>query len=193
MTFALIVASPVIVAKPKPRSLPCRTPRSRCRCAPPSGPNSGNGVAPPRPDDAEHHDCGDRQRRRQTLEPFRHRFPPRDFGPSLARLVRKCSADRRLLSRNRLGEPRCGVGDLRRLDPVGVVQFVVLDVHAALLEQVPSPVREADLHDRVAAPVGDEDSRRRGSSGCQPSTTGTKPEKARIPAGAGRSGPSPSA
>jgi hypothetical protein len=43
---------------------------------------------------------------------------------------------------------------------VGVVRFVVLDVHAALLEQVPSPVREADLHDRVAAPVGDEDSRR---------------------------------
>ena len=30
------------------------------------------------------------------------------------------------------------------------------------------------------------------SSGCQPSTVGTKPEKARIPAGAGRPGPSPS-
>ena len=32
----------------------------------------------------------------------------------------------------------------------------------------------------------------RGTSGCQPSTVGMKPLKARIPAGAGRSGPSPS-
>ena len=45
------------------------------------------------------------------------------------------------------------------------------------------------------AAVGDERAqagRGRRASGCQPSTIGTKPENARIPAGAGRSGPRPS-
>ena len=66
---------------------------------------------------------------------------------------------------------------------------------AAGLEQLARAPRERDVHDRVVAAVGDERARvrRSASEGCQPSTVGTKPEKARMPAGAGRSGPSPSA
>ena len=53
--------------------------------------------------------------------------------------------------------------------------------------------REPDVDHRIARPVGDEHAHRLrlARSGCQPATVGMKPEKARMPAGAGRSAPRP--
>jgi hypothetical protein len=63
-----------------------------------------------------------------------------------------------------------------RVDVVAGVGLVVLDVEPTRLEQLPGTPCEVDGHDRVAAAVRDEDARARGG-----------------PAGAGRSGPRPSA
>ncbi len=80
------------------------------------------------------------------------------------------------------------------VDLVGDVGLVVLDVEAARLEQLPRTPREADLHDRIGAPVRNEHARVASRERRLPvGDTGTKPENARIPAGAGRSSPSPSA
>ena len=83
--------------------------------------------------------------------------------------------------------------DVRRVDVVGGVGLVVFDVEPARLEQLAGAAGEADLHDRVARPCAMKTRFRPAArSGSQPSTVGTKPEKARMPAGAGRSAPSPS-
>ena len=72
------------------------------------------------------------------------------------------------------------------------IGLAVLDREPTRLEQLAGPVGELDLDDRVAAAVGDEGPgrRRSASEGSQPSTIGTKPLKARIPATGGRSAPS---
>ena len=46
--------------------------------------------------------------------------------------------------------------------PVAGVRLVVLDLHAGVADQALGGAGEADLHDRVAAPVGNEDLRRSG-------------------------------
>src|SRR3954462_13140568 len=67
-------------------------------------------------------------------------------------------ADRaRVLSPERRPEPRDRGLDVRRVDVVGGVGLVVLDVQPARLEQLARTAGEADLHHRVAPAVGDED------------------------------------
>src|SRR3954471_2304494 len=127
-------------------------------------------------------------------------------------------AKRRVLSAEGRGDPRDRGLDVRRFDLVAHVGLVVLDGKAGGPEQLVRATAEPDLHDRVAATMGDERAQARppvevglpavddrGEAGegedpggarpgwaSQPSPPGTKREKARIPAGAGRSGPSPS-
>ena len=48
---------------------------------------------------------------------------------------------------------------MRRVDLVGRVGLVVLDVEPRALEQFACTTREADLHDRIAPAVSDEDAR----------------------------------
>jgi hypothetical protein len=76
------------------------------------------------------------------------------------------------------------------VDVVARVRLVVLDIEPTPLKQLAKPtsmigsLRPWAMNARVE--------RRSSNDGLQPSTTGTKPEKARIPAGAGLSPASPS-
>ena len=82
------------------------------------------------------------------------------------------------------------------VDAVADIGLVVVDLQAARPQEIAGAARELDVDDRVAPSVGDERAQlARGSSrsACQPSTVGTNPENARIPAGGGRSDPRPSA
>ena len=82
-----------------------------------------------------------------------------------------------------------------RVDVVRRVRLVVIDVEPAGLEQLLAwRAKETSMTgSRRPWAMKARVLWRSASDGCHRSTVGTKPEKARIPAGAGRSGPSPSA
>ena len=61
-------------------------------------------------------------------------------------------------------DPLGGRLEVRRVDLVGPVGLVVLDVEPRALEQFACTTREADLHDRIAPAVSDEDARAPGPS-----------------------------
>src|SRR3954469_1803460 len=65
-------------------------------------------------------------------------------------------AKRRVLSAEGRVEPRDRGPDVRRVDLVARVGLVVLDRQAGGPEQLVRATAEPDLHDRVAATVGDE-------------------------------------
>ena len=67
-------------------------------------------------------------------------------------------------------------------------RLLVLDIDAARDEEVTSGATEADLHDRVGFPVGDEGPGALAALEARPPTrtVGTKPLKASTPATAGR-------
>src|SRR4051794_22890157 len=69
----------------------------------------------------------------------------------------ECADRARVLSPERRPEPRDRGLDVRRVDVVGGVGLVVLDVQPARLEQLARTAGEADLHHRGAPAGGDED------------------------------------
>lgn len=56
-----------------------------------------------------------------------------------------------------MAQPLDGGWQMRGVDLVPAIELPVLDPEATGLEQLPGPPRKANLHDRVGAAVGDED------------------------------------